>query len=192
CEKPVLSRMIVILAGSIMNFILPVVIFFGIYLVAGVSTPNTEPVFGTVIAGKAADQAGLKAGDRIISLDGKEISTWTEFVDNIKDNEGTAVTVVAERNGEKITATMTPAYDSQAQRAMVGVMSSVDWCRPVSPILATASSTAWQKRSSSSPCPPTRSATRVITSTMSWCSISKRTARRVWHVRKTASPCAFC
>ncbi|MBQ1416191.1 MAG: RIP metalloprotease RseP [Selenomonas sp.] len=126
CEKPVLSRMIVILAGSIMNFILPVVIFFGIYLVAGVSTPNTEPVFGTVIAGKAADQAGLKAGDRIISLDGKEISTWTEFVDNIKDNEGTAVTVVAERNGEKITATMTPAYDSQAQRAMVGVMSSVD------------------------------------------------------------------
>ncbi len=60
------------------------------------------------------------------------------------------------------------------------------------PILATASSTAWQKRSSSSPCPPTRSATRVITSTMSWCSISKRTARRVWHVRKTASPCAFC
>ncbi len=44
----------------------------------------------------------------------------------------------------------------------------------------------------SSPCPPTRSATRVITSTMSWCSISKRTARRVWHVRKTASPCAFC
>ena len=40
--------------------------------------------------------------------------------------------------------------------------------------------------------PPMRSATRAITSTMSWCSISKRTARRVWRARKTASPCAFC
>ncbi len=126
CEKPVLSRMIVILAGSVMNFILPVVIFFGIFLFAGVSTPNPEPVFGTVIAGKAADQAGLKAGDRIISIDGREISTWTEFVDNIKDNEGTAVAVVAQRDGEIFTTSMTPAYDAQAKRAMVGVMSSVD------------------------------------------------------------------
>lgn len=40
CEKPVSSRMIVILAGSIMNFILPLFLFFGIFFFAGVSTPS--------------------------------------------------------------------------------------------------------------------------------------------------------
>lgn len=126
CEKPVLSRMIVILAGSAMNFVLPLVIFFGIFFFAGVSTPNPEPVLGTVIAGKAADQAGLKAGDRIISIDGKPISSWTEFVDNIKDNEGTSVKVTAQRGEETVETVMTPVYDNQAKKAMVGVMSSVD------------------------------------------------------------------
>ncbi len=126
CEKPVLSRMIVILAGSAMNFVLPVVLFFGIFFFSGVSTPNPEPVLGTVIAGKAADLAGLKDGDRIISLDGKEISSWTEFVDNVKDNPGKPIAVVANRGGETIETTMIPALDEKSQRAMVGVMSSLD------------------------------------------------------------------
>ena len=130
CEKPVLSRMIVILAGSVMNFILPVVIFFGIFFFVGVSTPNPEPVLGTVLADKAAAQAGLQDGDRIISLDGKKIGSWTEFVDNIKDNEGTPIKVVAQRGEETFATTMTPVYDAQAKKAMVGVMSSVDTQHP--------------------------------------------------------------
>ncbi|MCR5757183.1 MAG: RIP metalloprotease RseP [Selenomonas sp.] len=130
CEKPVLSRMIVILAGSAMNFILPVVIFFGIFFFVGVSTPNPAPVLGTVLADKAAAQAGLQDGDRIVSLDGREISNWTEFVDNIKDNEGTPINVVAQRGDETIETTMTPVYDAQAKKAMVGVMSSVDTHHP--------------------------------------------------------------
>jgi len=130
CEKPVLSRMIVILAGSVMNFILPVVIFFGIFFFVGVSTPNPEPVLGTVLADKAAAQAGLQDGDRIISLDDKKIGSWTEFVDNIKDNEGTPIKVVAQRGEETFATTMTPVYDAQAKKAMVGVMSSVDTQHP--------------------------------------------------------------
>ena len=130
CEKPVLSRMIVILAGSIMNFILPIVIFFGIFFFVGVSTPNPEPVLGTVLADKSAAQAGLEDGDRIISLDGKAIATWTEFVDHVKDNEGTPIKVVAQRGEETIETTMTPVYDPQAKKAVVGVMSSVDTKHP--------------------------------------------------------------
>lgn len=130
CEKPVLSRMIVILAGSIMNFILPIVIFFGIFFFVGVSTPNPEPVLGTVLADKSAAQAGLEDGDRIISLDGKAIGSWTEFVDHVKDNEGTPIKVVAQRGEETIETTMTPVYDPQAKKAVVGVMSSVDTKHP--------------------------------------------------------------
>lgn len=125
CSKPVGSRMIVILAGSVMNFILPIVLFFGIFFFAGVSTPNPEPVLGTILADKPAAEAGLREGDRVISLDGKAIGSWSAFVDGVKDNTGAPVTVVVERGNQTLTMVMTPAYDNSAKKAMVGVMSSV-------------------------------------------------------------------
>ena len=130
CSKPVGSRMIVILAGSVMNFILPVVLFFGIFFFAGVSTPNPEPVLGTILADKPAAEAGLREGDRVISLDGKAIGSWTAFVDGVKDNTGAPVTVVVERGNETLTMVMTPAYDNSAKKAIVGVMSSVQTRHP--------------------------------------------------------------
>ena len=126
CEKPVRSRMIVILAGSVMNFLLPVLIFFGIFFFSGVSTPNPEPVMGTVIAGKPAAEAGLLEGDRVLSLNGQPVERWTDFVQGVRDNTGEAVTVTVQRGEDTFTTTMTPVYDSGAKRAMVGVMSSVD------------------------------------------------------------------
>jgi len=44
CRKPIPSRMLVILAGAGMNFILPIVLFFGIFAFNGISSPNPEPV----------------------------------------------------------------------------------------------------------------------------------------------------
>ena len=126
CEKPVSSRMIVILAGSIMNFILPLFLFFGIFFFAGVSTPSPEPVLGTVLAGKPAAEAGLKDGDRVLAIDGTPIATWSDFVGGVKDSAGEPVNLTVERGGETFTATVTPTYDSSTQRAMVGVMGSVD------------------------------------------------------------------
>ena len=93
CEKPIISRMLVILAGSFMNFLLPIVLFFGIFLYAGVSTPSPEPVFGTVIAGKPAYEAGLQKGDRVLAVDGKEVNSWQDFVAAIKDSAGNTVSI---------------------------------------------------------------------------------------------------
>lgn len=130
CAKPVLSRMVVILAGSIMNFILPVILFFGIFFFAGVSTPNPEPVLGTVMEGKPAAEAGLRDGDRVLSLDGVDTKTWTDFVNGVKDNTGEPITVVVQRGDETVTTVMTPVYDNQAKKAVVGVMSSVETHHP--------------------------------------------------------------
>ena len=66
CERPVGHRMVVILAGVFMNFLLPIFLFFGIFFFSGVSTPNPEPVLGTVMAGKPAYEAGLRDGDKVL------------------------------------------------------------------------------------------------------------------------------
>ena len=126
CEKPIPSRMLVILAGAGMNFILPIVIFFGIFFFAGVSTPNNQPVFGTVVADHPAAQAGLQAGDRVLAVNGQQVSTWQDFTTDLKDNGAQAVTLSIQRGDETFDRELTPAYDSTTQRAMIGVTSSVD------------------------------------------------------------------
>ena len=126
CEKPVLSRMIVILAGSAMNFVLPVLLFFGIFFFSGVATPSTEPVIGTVIEGKAADIAGIKAGDRVISVNGTEVTTWAAFVETIRnDTEGLPLNVVYEREGQVNETALQPTYEKESKRFMIGVQSDI-------------------------------------------------------------------
>ena len=127
CEKPVLSRMIVILAGSAMNFVLPVILFFGIFFFNGVSTPSNEPVIGAIIEGKAAEQAGLKAGDRIVSVDGTAIDSWITFTDSIKNmKEEQTLNIVYERNGQVSEVALQPTYDKDSKRLLVGVQSGID------------------------------------------------------------------
>lgn len=125
CEKPVLSRMIVILAGSTMNFILPVVLFFGIYVAVGVARPSTEPVIGGIIQDMPADDAGLHVGDRILTLNGETVTTWDDFVTKLKTAEaGVPVEISYERDSQTATVSLAPKFDEKSQRALVGIQSS--------------------------------------------------------------------
>ena len=131
CRKPILSRMIVILAGSAMNFILPVVLFFGIFFFAGVQTPNPAPVLGTVLADNPAAQAGLMANDRILAIDGKPIETWQEMVDAIRTNHGTVpLTMQVDRAGQELTVSVTPHYDASNDRGVIGIVNAYESTYP--------------------------------------------------------------
>ena len=126
CEKPVLSRMIVILAGAAMNFVLPIILFAVIYLVIGAGRPATEPVIGDVIAGMSAEAAGIKAGDKILSVDGQTVTTWTNFTDKLKTiPPGKNIELQFQRGDEVRQVTVTPKYDEQSKRVLVGVQSSI-------------------------------------------------------------------
>ena len=131
CRKPILSRMIVILAGSAMNFILPVVLFFGIFFFAGVQTPNPAPVLGTVLADNPAANAGLMANDRIVAIDGQSIETWQEMVDAIRTNHGTVpMTMQVDRAGQELTVRVTPHYDAAHDRGVIGIVNAYESTYP--------------------------------------------------------------
>lgn len=120
CEKSIPKRMIVIVAGSMMNLLLPVFIFWGIFFFDGVSTTSNEPILGGVTEGKAADKAGLIKGDKILAINGKEITSWQEIVNTIKVAEG-EITIDYERNGAKNTLKVESAYNETYQRNMIGI-----------------------------------------------------------------------
>ena len=131
CRKPILSRMIVILAGSAMNFILPVVLFYGIFFFAGVQTPNPAPVLGTVLADNPAAEAGLMANDRVLAVDGQSLETWQELVDGIRTNHGTVpMTVQVDRAGKELTVSVTPRYDASHDRGYIGIVNAYESTYP--------------------------------------------------------------
>lgn len=126
CEKPVLSRMIVILAGSIMNFILPVIIFFGVYCFEGVAIPSVEPILGAVIENMPAQLAGLQMGDKVLSVNGEKVTTWQEFTEKIRlDKDESPVLIQYERNSKIDEVEVTPTVEKSTGRVLIGVQNHV-------------------------------------------------------------------
>lgn len=120
-SKPIPARMLVILAGALMNFILPVILFSGIFMLEGKMQLVNEPVLGTVVSEMAAAKAGLKAGDRILTINNKPVQSWMEVVSDLRANGTQEVTLTAQSDGAVKTYKMTPVFDKEAGRPLIGV-----------------------------------------------------------------------
>lgn len=142
-SKPVASRMLVILAGSLMNFILPVLIFFGIFLAYGMEVPQNTPVLGQIVEGYPAAQSGLKEGDRVLSINGQPVSQWSDIRTRLADAGTKPVPFEIQRDKEKLTVTVTPVLNPETGKPFIGVVSSLKkvqltpWQAAVSSVTAT-------------------------------------------------------
>ena len=141
-SKPVSSRMLVILAGSLMNILLPVLIFFGLFLAFGMDVPENKPVLGQIIEGYPAEQSGLKEGDRILSINGKPVHEWLDIRKNIADSRMQPIPFEIQRDKEKLTITVTPGVNPETGKPFIGVVSSLKNVRLTPGQAAVASVTA--------------------------------------------------
>ncbi|MBQ7516287.1 MAG: RIP metalloprotease RseP [Schwartzia sp.] len=130
CAKPLRQRLLVIVAGPLMNFLLPVVIFFGLYLAVGVTSPSDRPELGDILPDKPAAAAGLRKGDVVTRMNGQATESWNDIVRIILDGGTNPIKVEFRRDGEDRQATLIPVYDQATKRPLVGIMSSVDTRQP--------------------------------------------------------------
>jgi len=106
--RPRWQRVLVAVAGPVMNIITAMAIPFAGAFVYGVpATP--APVVYYVQSGGAADQAGLKPGDRIISFNGSENPSWDAISGDALLSLGRPLPLIVNRNGSVIPLTITPA-----------------------------------------------------------------------------------
>ena len=129
-RRPVWARMMMVLAGSFMNFILPLFIFFGIFYFSGVATPSPEPVIGAVMAEKPAAMAGLRQGDRILTIDGREVTKWEDISQYIQGAEGKPFKLTYQREEEVLSTTLIPEEEPNSKRVIIGITSSADIYQP--------------------------------------------------------------
>ncbi len=71
------KRLIVLVAGVVMNFLLAMVLFTIAYSPA-VGQRDFQPVIATVVHGTPADKAGLRPGDTILSANGQDIQVFSQ------------------------------------------------------------------------------------------------------------------
>lgn len=110
--RPRWQRVMVALAGPIMNILTAMAIPFAGALMYGVpATPS--PVVYYVQSRGAAEQAGLKPGDRIVSFNGTENPTWDAINGEALLSPGRQLPVVVNRNGQEISLTITPTTHSE-------------------------------------------------------------------------------
>ena len=105
--RPRWQRVLVALAGPVMNILTALAIPFAAAMIYGVpATP--APVVYYIQSGGAADQAGLKAGDRIISFNGTQNPSWDAINEDALLSPGHALPMTIERNGSQAQLTIVP------------------------------------------------------------------------------------
>jgi regulator of sigma E protease len=104
-DKPVWQRMVIYLAGPVANFLLAIPIFFVVF--AG-NADRAGAVIGLVTDGSAAAEAGLLAGDEVLSIDGKAIRYWDDLSAACARAPGETLAFVIRRDGVEQTLSVTP------------------------------------------------------------------------------------
>jgi regulator of sigma E protease len=70
--------------------------------------PYLSPVIGELIRGMPAESSGLKPGDRVISINGRAITTWPLLIDTVSHSDGNELHFVVGRGGSETAVNVTP------------------------------------------------------------------------------------
>lgn len=97
-KKAYLPRCAVVLAGPVFNFLFAWILATGFVFFKGLPDVKDGPVtVETVMRDLPAEKSGIKAGDRVISVDGQEIPTFEAFVKIVRGSDGRELAVVVDR-----------------------------------------------------------------------------------------------
>jgi regulator of sigma E protease len=105
--RPRWQRILVALAGPVMNVLTALAIPLAAALIYGVpATPS--PVVSYVLRGGAAEAAGLQPGDRITSFNGTENPRWDLIRGDALLSPGQPLPMTVDRGGQKVNLTIKP------------------------------------------------------------------------------------
>ena len=121
-KAPVWKRILSVLSGPLMNFVLAFVV--AIVLMACYGVTVAQPSVAAIESGMPAEAAGLQSGDVFVSVDGTpirvgDVNAISEAIDRLSPGESLPLTV--RRGDAELPITLTPSFDEAQQRYRIGV-----------------------------------------------------------------------
>ncbi|MBW4828718.1 MAG: RIP metalloprotease RseP [Clostridiaceae bacterium] len=117
-KKPIGSRILVVAAGAIMNFILAIIVFTIVSYGMGIPTTTIN----RVIADSPAYNVGLRTGDKIININDTETKSWKTVVEKISEGKSTEdIKVIILRDSAKKEFILRPKFDKETDRYVIGI-----------------------------------------------------------------------
>jgi len=104
--KSVVARSVVVAAGPVANFILAIVLFFGLFVVVG--RAYTKPEVLELVRGGAAAAAGVHPGDLITAIDGKSITRFEQLQRVVSASAGKRLMFSIKRKDETLQVPIVP------------------------------------------------------------------------------------
>ncbi len=77
----------------------------------GIALARPQPVLGKIMAGGAAERAGLRSGDLITDIDGQAVPDGIAFIDIVRVSSGKTLQVAINRAGQQLVLPVTPELD---------------------------------------------------------------------------------
>ncbi len=127
-QQSILKRAATLFAGSAMNLVLALVLFFIIFFFI-VGVPDTDSAtIGYIVDDSPAEEAGIEAGDTITAIDGNSVSTWDEVLTTISAKPEQEIILEIERDGTVTVFAVTTelAPQPEGNRGVIGIGPMID------------------------------------------------------------------
>jgi membrane-associated protease RseP (regulator of RpoE activity) len=117
-NKPAWQRAIVLAAGSFTHFLVAILLIWVVLVAIGIGTGQaTTTIQNTVAttnsgAEAPAQAAGLRAGDRIVAVDGRRVATFDELRAALTNKGGQQTEITFVRDGQEQSVSLTPATEN--------------------------------------------------------------------------------
>ena len=111
-HKTLMQRSAIVLAGPLVNFLFAILLFAGLFTIAGVPQLDTsqplQAIVGSVSSGSPADIAKLRRGDKILKMGAVDIASFGDLQNVVRKSPGVRVAARIERDGQIITVFVIP------------------------------------------------------------------------------------
>ena len=121
-QIPAWKEVLVAVAGPMMNIVLAVVLAVGLSLVPGAKFGELPAIVSDVVPDKPAAKAGIRTGDRILSVGGHPVANWSEMQTEVQISGGKETEFVIERGGLTNRIFMAAAQDKVTGSYYIGAI----------------------------------------------------------------------
>jgi len=120
-KYPLWKRIFVISAGSIMNYLVSIILFSLIFIIGFYTFDLNKTVIGEISKGSPAAKANLLPGDEILSINGHKVERWEDIAFYIKNIPEEFLELEVQRRGRIFSVQVEPEFDSQLNKKIIGI-----------------------------------------------------------------------